>query len=156
MFVSLCRYAFGHASTYGAETWHGGRVWRAGGNCQLFVATRQVKGHLEVNLFRNTLWLPNLVGRSPDQSECTAGVKGHAGVIRGQPGVKLLRNALWPPKLVERIPGQTKMHCWSQRSCRGQLGSSRGQLAQKCRMATKFGGKNPWPERNALLGSKVM
>ena len=23
-------------------------------------------------------------------------------------------------------------------------------------MVTKFGGKNPWPERNALLGSKVM
>ena len=23
-------------------------------------------------------------------------------------------------------------------------------------MATKFGGKNPWPERNALLGSKVI
>ena len=42
--VCLCRYAFGRALTYGAETWHGGRVWRAGGNRQLFVATRQVKG----------------------------------------------------------------------------------------------------------------
>ena len=43
--VSLCvRPCF----DYGAETWHGGRVWRAGGNRQLFVATRQVKGHLEV------------------------------------------------------------------------------------------------------------
>ena len=40
MSVCLCRYAFGRASTYGAETWHGGRVWRAGGNRQLFVATR--------------------------------------------------------------------------------------------------------------------
>ena len=29
MFVCLSRYAFGRASTYGAETWHGGRVWRA-------------------------------------------------------------------------------------------------------------------------------
>ena len=32
MFVCLSRYAFGRASTYGAETWHGGRVWRVGGN----------------------------------------------------------------------------------------------------------------------------
>ena len=31
--VCLFRYVFGRASTYGAETWHGGRVWRAGGNC---------------------------------------------------------------------------------------------------------------------------
>ena len=48
------------------------------------------------------------------------------------------------------------MHCWGRRSCRGQLGSSRGQFALQCPMATKFGGKNPWPECNALLGSKVM
>ena len=68
MSVCLCRYAFGRASTYGGETWHGGRVWQAGGNRQLFFVIRQVKGHLEVNLFRNALWLPNLVGRSPDQS----------------------------------------------------------------------------------------
>ena len=31
MSVCLCRHAFGRASTYGAETWHGGRVWQAGG-----------------------------------------------------------------------------------------------------------------------------
>ena len=30
------------------------------------------------------------------------------------------------------------------------------KLPYKCAMATKFGGKNPWPERCALLGSKVM
>ena len=48
------------------------------------------------------------------------------------------------------------MHCWGQRSCRGQLGSTRGQFAKQCPMTTKFGGKNIWPERNALLGSKVM
>ena len=66
--VCLCRYAFGRASTYRAETWHGGRVWRAGGNRQLVVATRQVKGHLEVKSSRNALWLPNLVSRTPDHS----------------------------------------------------------------------------------------
>ena len=117
---------------------------------------------------RNTLWLPNLVGRSPDQSVVHCWVKGHAGVIWGQPGVKLLSNALWPPNLVGRIPDQSVMHCWvkghvgvswgqvgvsllsnalwspnlvgrtsdqsvmhcwGRRSCRGQLGSSRGQHA---------------------------
>ena len=87
--VCLCRYAFGRASTYGAETWHGGRVWRAGGNRQLFVATQQVKGHPEVKSSRNALWLPNLVSRTPDHSI---------------------------------------VHCWGQRSCRGHLGSARGQI----------------------------
>ena len=42
-----------------------------------------------------------------------------------------------------RAPDQSVMHCWGLRSCRGQLGSSRGQFAWQCPMATKFGGKNP-------------
>ena len=75
MSVFLSRYTFGRASTYGAETWHGGRVWRAGGNRQLFVVTRQVKGHLEVNLFRNALRPPNLV---------TMIVEGPVGHCHGQ------------------------------------------------------------------------
>ena len=74
----------------------------------------------------------------------------------GQVGVNLLSSALWPLNLVERTPDQSVMHCRGRRSCRGQLGSSRGQYAQQCPMLTKFGGKNPWPELNALLGSKVM
>ena len=57
------------------------------------------------------------------------GVKGHAGVIWGQPVVKFLRNVLWPPNLVGRIPDQSVMHCCGRRSCRGQLGSSRSQFA---------------------------
>ena len=85
--VCLFRYVFGRASTYGAETWHGGRVWRAGGNCQLFVATRQVKGHLEVNLFRNAVRPQNLVtmivegplGHCHGQRSC----RGHLGSTRG-------------------------------------------------------------------------
>ena len=40
-----------------------------------------------------------------------------------------LRNALWLPNLVRRTPDQSVVHCWGQRSCRGQLGSSRGQFA---------------------------
>ena len=40
-----------------------------------------------------------------------------------------LRKALWLPNLVKRTPDQSIVHCWGQRSCRGQLGSSRGQFA---------------------------
>ena len=87
---------------------------------------------------------------------CIAGVKGHAGVSWGQEGVNMLSNALWPPNLVGRTPDQSVIHWWGQRSCRGHPGSTRGQIAYKCRMTTKFGGKNHWPKRNALLGSKVM
>ena len=59
-------------------------------------------------------------------------------------------------KLVGRIPDESVMHCWGQKSCRGQLGSTRGQITEKRPMAAKFGRKNPWPKCNALLGSKVM
>ena len=40
-----------------------------------------------------------------------------------------LRNALWLPNLVLRTPDQSVVHCWVQRSCRGHLGSTRGQIA---------------------------
>ena len=36
---------------------------------------------------------------------------------------------LWPPNLVRRTPDHNTMHCCDQRSCWGQLGSSRGQFA---------------------------
>ena len=39
------------------------------------------------------------------------------------------RCALRPPNLVGRTPDQSIMHCWGQRSCRGQPGSTRGQIA---------------------------
>ena len=48
-----------------------------------------------------------------------------------------LRNALWLPNLVRRTPEQSVVHCWGQWSSRGQLGSTRGQFALKCPMATK-------------------
>ena len=35
------------------------------------------------------------------------GVKGHAGVTRGQAWVKLLTNALWSPNLVRKTHGQS-------------------------------------------------
>ena len=72
--------------------------------------------------FRSALWLPNLIGRSPDHGVMHCWGQRSCRVIWGQPGVKLLRNALWPPNLVGRIPDQTMMHSWGQRSCRGQLG----------------------------------
>ena len=58
-----------------------------GGNCQLFVATRQVKGHVEVNMFRNAVRPPNSVtmivegplGYCHGQRSC----RGHLGSTRG-------------------------------------------------------------------------
>ena len=66
------------------------------------------------------------------------------------------KNALWPPNLVGRIHDQSVMHWWSQKSCRGQLGSTWGQIAQECPMTAKFGRKNPSTKCSAMMGSKVM
>ena len=57
---------------------------------------------------------------------------------------------------IEGIPDRSVMHCVGQRSCRGQPGSTRGQIAYKWPMATKFGRKNPWSKCYALLRLKVM
>ena len=40
-----------------------------------------------------------------------------------------LKNALWLPNLVKRSPDHSVVHCWGQRSCRGHLRSTRGQIA---------------------------
>ena len=84
------------------------------------------------------------------------GVKGHAGVSQGQLEVKLLTNALWTPDLVGRTPDQSVNHCWGQRSCRGQPGSTRGQNLYKYPVVTKFGRKDLRSECNALMGLKVL
>ena len=38
------------------------------------------------------------------------GIKGHAGVIPGQPDYNMLENALWIPNLVSGTPEQRVMH----------------------------------------------
>ena len=86
---------------------------------------------------------------------CIAGVKGHVGVSWSQVGVNLLSNALWPPNSVARTSDQSIMHCWGQRSCRGQLGSTKGQLLRNDLWPPNLVGRIP-TKRNALLGSKVM
>ena len=84
---------------------------------------------------RNALRPPHLVGRTLHQNvvhclvQYIAGVESHAEVIRGRKRVKLLRNALWLPNVVGKTPDQSVMHWWGQRSLRGQLGSSTGQIA---------------------------
>ena len=57
-----------------------------------------------------------------------SGVKGHTGDSRNQPRVKLLKNALRPPNSVGRTPEQSATYYWGQRSCKGRLGSTRGQI----------------------------
>ena len=83
-----------------------------------------------------------------------AGFKVHAGVN----WVKLLTNALWLQNLVGRTPDPKILHCYRQRSCRGLGGVNhdRGQIAQKCLLASKYSRKNPQTESDALLESKVM
>ena len=59
------------------------------------------------------------------------------------------------PNLVGRTPDQSVVHCWGQRLCTSQMGSTTGQIAYECPISTKFCRKNPWPECNTSLGSKV-
>ena len=77
-------------------------------------------------------------------------------VMKGSAGVNLLYNALWPPNLVGRTHDQRVMRCWGQRSCTSQPESTRGQIPYKCYVATKIGRKDPRPECNVLMGSKVL
>ena len=84
------------------------------------------------------LWLPNLVGRIPDQSvmDCW-GQK----TCRGQPEVKLLRNALWLPNLVWRTPDQSVMLCWGQRLCRVSWSQSEVKLLRNALWIPNFVGR---------------
>ena len=101
-------------------------------------------------LYDHQIWWED----SLTKAKYIARVKGQVGVSWGQVGVNLLSNTLRPPHLVGRTPDQSLMHCWGQRSCRGQVGSSRGQFAWQYPMATKFGEKNPWSMCDALLGQR--
>ena len=115
MYVSMYGYTFRRALRYRAESWRGGRG-----------RAHEVCGHI----FEATLpGIKNLVKRTPDQSVVHCWGQGHAGVIWDQLGDKLHRNALWPPNLVGIILDQSVMHYWSQKSCRGQLGSNSRQFA---------------------------
>ena len=90
-------------------------------------------------------------------SECNAfaRVKGLAGVSQGQPEVKLRRNDVWPPNFVGRTPDQSVTHCWGQRSCRRQPGSTRSEIPQKCpRWPPNLVQKDSRLECLALMGSK--
>ena len=70
------------------------------------------------------LWLPNLVGRIPDQS-----VMDYWGqkTCRGQPEVKLPIYAQFLPNLVGRTPDQIVMLCW----VKGHAAISRSQSEVK-------------------------
>ena len=90
-------------------------------------------------------------GKNP-WPECNAllGSKVMQGSSRVNERSNCLKMPYGPPNVVGRITDQSEWHCWGQRSWRGQLGSSRGQFAKQCPMATKFGGKNPGPEHNGI------
>ena len=79
-------------------------------------------------------------------------VRGHLGVK----GVNCHGNVLGPPNLVKRTTDLNAEQCWGPRSCRGHLGSSRGQFPWECPRTTKLGKKNHWPKHKTMLRSKVM
>ena len=106
--------------------------------------------------FRNALWPPNVVGRTPDWSVVHCwGQRSYKGQLVST-RVKLFRNALWLKNLVGKTSAQSEVQCWGQRSYRDQPGSTRGGIAQECPMATKFGRKNPELKWCAMLGSKII
>ena len=87
------------------------------------ISCRGQPGQPGVKLPRNALWLPDLVGRTPDRKlEHCGGQKGHVGVSQGQSEVKLLRHAVWLPDLTGRTSDQSVMYWWSQWSFRVQPG----------------------------------
>ena len=88
-----------------------------------------IRGQPGVKLLSSVLWPSNLAGRILIKVECIAGIKDYEGVSWGQVGVNLLNNALWPPNLVGRTHDQSVMHWWGQRSCKGQLDTTRGKSA---------------------------
>ena len=68
------------------------------------------------------------VGDGPTRFVGTFSKRPHLGSKVIQRSI-CLRNALWLPNLVRRAPDQSVGHCWGQRSGRGHLGSTRGQIA---------------------------
>ena len=65
----------------------------------------------QVKLLSNALWLPHLVGITPDQSIFHCWGQRSAGVNQCQTEVKLLGNPQWPPNLVTRTTNQSATHC---------------------------------------------
>ena len=84
----------------------------------------QMSNCLEMPYSHQIWWEESLT-----REKCIDGVEGHVGVSWDQVGVNLPSNALRPPNLVGRTPDQSIMHPLGQRSCWGQLGSSRGHFA---------------------------
>ena len=101
-------------------------------------------------------WLPNLVCRTPDQTELHYLSQRSQELTRGQFAWKC---PLWLPNLSRRtLTRMFTTHCWDQRSHRGQSGQPEVNLLWNTLwlLATKVGLENLWPERNALLELKVM
>ena len=86
-YVCVSGYAFRHASRYGAETWHGDKGQAPEAQEHILEVTPS-KVIQRSSCLRNTLWLPNLIGRSPDQRvmHCWGqrSCRGHPGSTRGQ------------------------------------------------------------------------
>ena len=74
-----------------------------------------LKCHMATQFGRMNPW--------PCRIQSISTVKSHAEVIHGQPEVKLLWKCLMATKFGRKNPDQSILHCWEQRSSRGQPGS---------------------------------
>ena len=84
-------------------------------DCWSLRPSRVSQSQLVFELLGNALWLPNLVGRTPDQSilQCW-----DQSSCMGQPEFKLPGNPNWPSNLVTRTIDQSVTHCRGQRTGR--------------------------------------
>ena len=76
------------------------------------LGSKVFKGSCRINLRSNCSGIPNLVRKTPHQSETHCWSQMTYRVIRGQPVVKMLRNTLWSPNLARRTPNQNETQCW--------------------------------------------
>ena len=122
--------------------------------CNALLRSKVMQGSAEVNQGSNTWACPMTTKfcRKNPWLKCRPSARGQLGSTR----VKLLRYTLWVPNFVERTPTRKVKTCWGQSLCRGQLDSTRGQIAWKCCVATKFNGKNHNQSAMHGLGSKIM
>ena len=112
---------------YGSHIWSEEPLTRVEHNAVVKGHIGVIKSQPEVKLVRNTLWPPNLVRKTPDQSgRYCCGQRSHMGHV-GLTKV-IFRNTLLPPDLI-RTPDQSEKQCWGQRSHRGHAGSTRGLIA---------------------------
>ena len=127
MYLCLSSYAFRCASKYGALNSKGQSTLGVPNGCQFGQSPWpecSTKGHAgcswsqpEVNLLKNTLWLPKLAWRNPNQSVMYI-VLGSKVMLELYEVIQMsicLEKPCGYQPLFRRVLDQSVMHCWGQR-----------------------------------------